>query len=81
MFFFFFYPLVFQQFPIKHRDHPPFHPVYEDNACVTGRKATKSEVGFSHLLMLNWISINKKIKNIKNVKRCRDGMPKSMKTR
>ena len=25
--------------------------------------------------------IEKKIKNIKNVKRCRDGMPKSMQTR
>ena len=32
-------------------------------------------------VLLSHCIVNKKIKNIKNVKRCRDGMPKSMQTR
>ena len=40
---------------------------------------TKSEVSLPKVI--GNTHIHKKVKNIKNVKRCRDGMPKSMQTR
>ena len=40
-----------------------------------------TEIDINFQINIQNVYRNKKIKNIKNVKRCRDGMPKSMQTR